>query len=394
MGTRTTLLLNESAGSETAAFFGRYHPDIETLPGFAELERRRWFDLRSRLVRVRTLRDAIQKLAPDLIVANEASECRFLWVYSLAGRIHLPPVVTFVHGSPFQFANDRTKYALVFRRHLLDIRAGDPVYRDLIPIQAPRMGLFDRLRLEFESAVSRAAIRMCRIVLALSHKNRSEIESLYGIRNVEVVCPGGYTCEDLDLAIQRPTPPLLGEVTRPILLSVCRLVAKKRVDLLLRAFQAFLKRDPLSAATLVVGGRGPEETSLRKLAEDLGLAQRVRLVGFIPDSELRDWYENSDVFLSADNADYDLTVMMALPVARKIVVTTQYEVPPELASLRRFFFVSSPDPAGLATAIASALATTVAPLDDNDRRELQSLTWESYFREVLDRSRRAISSPP
>jgi glycosyltransferase involved in cell wall biosynthesis len=393
-GAHTTLLLHEPISSKTGAFFSAYHP-VEVLPGFAPAESgvfRRWLDLPGRSIRrVRNLRETIKALAPNLIVANGVGECRTLWYYSLGGRIPLPPIVTFIHGSPFQFANDSTKYAIVFRRHFSDIRDADSVYRELIPIEAPHMNPCYRIKWELECAAFQPAVRMSRLVFVLSHKNRKEVERLFGIRNVEVACPGGYAREHLFPDTQRRPPAFMAGMSRPVLLSVSRLVAKKRVDLLIRAFRVFLDRDPRSMATLVIGGVGPEEASLRNLAHTIGLAERVQFVGFIRDSELRGWYGSSDLFLSADNADYDLSVMMALPEARKIVVTTQYEVPLALSSLRRFFFVAWPNADSYAETIARALATPVASLDDTDQRELQSMTWESYFGDVLDRSRLAIS---
>ena len=41
-----------------------------------------------------------------LIIAESPIEARFLWVYALGGRLALPPVVTFIHGSPFQFDDE------------------------------------------------------------------------------------------------------------------------------------------------------------------------------------------------------------------------------------------------------------------------------------------------
>ena len=392
MGFQVTLLIHEAISSKKGTFLEACHSDIAVLPGFALTESRAWYSAPTRFLRrVRSLHKMMKALAPDLIVANGPSEARFLWVYSLAGRLPLAPIVTFLHGSPFQFADDQTKYALAFRRHFSLIRAADPVYREVIPIKCPEMKLNERIKSEIECFVVRAGVRMSRLVFVLSHKNRMEMELLYGIRNVQVVCPGGFGREDL-LQQDRPYQPLSAELSGPVFLSVCRLIKKKRVDLLLRAFRGFIDRERQCKATFVIGGMGPEETSLRELAATLGVADRIRFAGFIPDADLLNWYRNCDLFLSADNADYDLTVMMALLAARKIVVSTQYEAPPGLPALRRFFFVASPNPAAYAEAIDLALATSVAPLDDADRSELDSMTWESYFRTLLDRSQ-SLASP-
>jgi glycosyltransferase involved in cell wall biosynthesis len=245
------------------------------------------------------------------------------------------------------------------------------------------MKLMERIRFEFDCVALRAGVRMSQEVLVLSEKNRREVERLYGIRNVEVLCPGGYARKDLDPAIRRKSPTPARGVGRPILLSVCRLIRKKRVDVLIRAFRIFLDREPQSTATLFIGGTGVDEGPLRNLAQTLGLGNRVRFLGFVSDCELCDWYSACDLFLSADNADYDLTVMRALPEAKKIVVSTQYQIPNGLASLHRLFFAASANPDSFAEAIAQALGAPVSCLDATDLNELQSMTWETYFNVLL-----------
>ena len=76
------------------------------------------------------------------------------------------------------------------------------------------------------------------------------------------------------------------------------------------------------------------------------------------------------------------------------MVSTQYDIPAGLASLRRFFFVAPPTAEGYAKTIAAALAQSVGPPGEADRRELDSLCWESYFAAILEHSRRAIAAAP
>jgi len=387
MGMRTTLLLHEPLLPEIAEFFRPYHFEIVIVPGFSangSAAKGRFNRLLRFFRQVRKLRATLKALAPSLVVAADGpNDCYLLWLYSLAGLIRLPPTVTFIHGSPFQFADDVTKHSLVFRRHLSAIRSEDPVYREIIPSEAPAMGRRQRVRLEIECYGLRAATHINRVVFVLTEKNRKEVERLYRIRNVQVLSPGGFRRMSLADASQNSLPSAAAGIGRPILLSVCRLIAKKRVDLLIRAFSIFLDQNPQSTANLVIGGTGPEKDSLRDLADELGLDERVWFVGFIPDCDLQGWYQASDVFLSADNADYDLSVMMALPERRKVIVSTQYDIPAGLSSLRRFFFVAEPSPQGYGESIAHALATTVPNASQGDECELQALTWESYFEEFF-----------
>jgi glycosyltransferase involved in cell wall biosynthesis len=239
--------------------------------------------------------------------------------------------------------------------------------------------------MEIESAISRLAVRAAKEVFVLSHKNRIEVEQLYGIDNVIVACPGGYREEDLERLSSGVHFGWANESGPPLVLSLCRLVRKKRVDLLLRAFRSYLDSHSESRAILVIAGDGPERGSLEELSAALALEGRVQFIGFVGDENLSDLYERASVFVSADNADYDLTVMAALAAACKIVITTQYELPGSLQSLRRCFFQSDATPDGLAAAMDQALTSPATLLGEQDRQELGKLTWESYFGTILQR---------
>jgi glycosyltransferase involved in cell wall biosynthesis len=77
-----------------------------------------------------------------------------------------------------------------------------------------------------------------------------------------------------------------------ILLYMGRLIFRKRVDLLLRAFA---KLEPMSEAQCIVVGGGEEAESLEALALELKLGSRVRFIG--PVDNVRDFYWLSDVFV-------------------------------------------------------------------------------------------------
>jgi glycosyltransferase involved in cell wall biosynthesis len=64
-------------------------------------------------------------------------------------------------------------------------------------------------------------------------------------------------------------------------LFVGRLAEKKGVDVLLRALA------DVPEATLVVGGEGPDDSTLRALSQDLGIGGRVRFVGRLSRDQLR-----------------------------------------------------------------------------------------------------------
>lgn len=80
---------------------------------------------------------------------------------------------------------------------------------------------------------------------------------------------------------------------RHVLLAVGRLDRQKGFDLLLRAFDLIAARFP--TWDLVIVGDGPERLALEQMVRDLGLAQRVVLVGRA--GNVGDWYRRADLYV-------------------------------------------------------------------------------------------------
>lgn len=78
--------------------------------------------------------------------------------------------------------------------------------------------------------------------------------------------------------------------SRFTVLFVSRLVKRKGAEILIRS----LPRIP-KAHVLVVGS-GPEAANLRRVAEDVDVADRVQFVGRVPDEMLPEYYAAADVF--------------------------------------------------------------------------------------------------
>jgi phosphatidylinositol alpha-1,6-mannosyltransferase len=80
-----------------------------------------------------------------------------------------------------------------------------------------------------------------------------------------------------------------------VFVSVCRLLEKKGIDNALRAF-ARLEPGHADCRYLIVG-TGPYEPELRRLALELGVADRVVFAGAVAESDLVEHYRLGDVFV-------------------------------------------------------------------------------------------------
>lgn len=80
-----------------------------------------------------------------------------------------------------------------------------------------------------------------------------------------------------------------------LLLSVQRLASIKRVDVLISVMPRIVERDP--RAILVLVGKGEEEASLRRLAEESGVTENVRFAGYVSSAQLPIYFASADIFV-------------------------------------------------------------------------------------------------
>lgn len=115
-------------------------------------------------------------------------------------------------------------------------------------------------------------------------------------------------------------PPKLGEAYRAgefgdYVLSVGRLDPLKRFDLLIRALAE--TRNPVRCR---IAGTGPDREALGQLAERLGVADRVELLGFVEDAALVDLYAGClGVFYAPYDEDYGYVTIEAFKSGKPVV---------------------------------------------------------------------------
>jgi glycosyltransferase involved in cell wall biosynthesis len=87
----------------------------------------------------------------------------------------------------------------------------------------------------------------------------------------------------------------------PLLLTVARLIPHKGQDIVLRALAALTAEYPTLRYAMI--GTGPDESRLRKLAEDLKVSDRVIFAGPVSDDEVAEAYATSTVYLGLSRLD-------------------------------------------------------------------------------------------
>lgn len=138
-----------------------------------------------------------------------------------------------------------------------------------------------------------------------------------------------------------------------LLLSARRLEPRMGLDRLLHALCRLEHED----VVLTVAGTGSLAESLRRLAEELGLASRVRFLGRIPDEQLTDWLRAADLFVLPTIAyeGFGMATAEALASGTPVVGTAIGATAELLEPLDPRLVTEGVEPPALATAIDAAL---------------------------------------
>ncbi len=114
----------------------------------------------------------------------------------------------------------------------------------------------------------------------------------------------------------------------PTILFTGRLAVEKNVDVLIEALSVL----PAELdAHLELVGDGEQRPALEKLARGLGVADRVRFRGYVPDEELRAAYLRADVFCQPGTAELQSLVTLEAMAASRPVVLADARALPHLA---------------------------------------------------------------
>jgi D-inositol-3-phosphate glycosyltransferase len=147
-------------------------------------------------------------------------------------------------------------------------------------------------RVRMERALARTVDR----IVATSTDEVTELVRMGAARDRISVVPSGVDVEHFT-----PDGPIAAKGARPRLLCVGRLVPRKGVDTVIRALAAVPDAELVIAGGPDPEGLGadPEAQRLSRLAAQLGVADRVRLIGAVPRPDLPALLRSADLVVCA-----------------------------------------------------------------------------------------------
>lgn len=180
----------------------------------------------------------------------------------------------------------------------------------------------------------------------------------------------------------------------PVVMAIGRLAQNKGYDLLIQAFLGVAQRHPRATLFLAVGGASvkPAEkevlNALQEQVSQLGLVDRVRFNGFVPDEELPDYYRAADVFaLSSRYEPFGMTAIEAMACGTPTVVTLHGGLCSEVTFGREALCADPFDSEDLGIMIHKALAdpALASRLSRYGARKVRRLfTWASLAPRLVE----------
>ncbi|MEO8205008.1 MAG: glycosyltransferase [Chthoniobacterales bacterium] len=182
------------------------------------------------------------------------------------------------------------------------------------------------------------------------------------------------------------------------LLQACRLIEKKGVDASLWAFAKFANTHP--DAEFTIAGEGPKKERLEKLATELGIAEKVKWVGFLSQSALQDTLRRTHLFLhpskttgDGDREGIPNAMLEAMAAGVPVLATEHGGIPEAVTNGSEGFLVPEGDIPQLSAALEKLTADPVrysemsrAAFDRIHREfstEAQTANLEKIYSELL-----------
>ncbi len=226
--------------------------------------------------------------------------------------------------------------------------------------------------------VERAVYSSASKLIVLSEAFQDILVNRYGVNPDRIsIIPGG-----IDLVKFRPTE---RDAARRILgwpqdariaFSVRRLVPRMGLESLIDAVAS------IPSLTLVIGGTGPLEQTLRRQCAALGLAHRVIFTGFIPDDLLPAAYSAADFSVVPSEAleGFGLVALESLACGRPVLVTPVGGLPEIVTPLDPALVMHRSISESLHLA---ATRPDLLPSGEKCRAHASGFSWSTISRRVL-----------
>ena len=280
-------------------------------------------------------------------------------------------------GQVFQIPNNYIRQSQYYKKHIDYINSNLAECGES-KINIVKLPLFYKALNELKGFLLYHSFKQSKYIFCLSNKVKKEIKVVYN-KEAKIIRAGlrqnelkEFTNSNYDNSSVNP---------RPIILSVCRLVKHKRVDLCIEAME--ILKGLNSNFIFNIGGSGPELGTLKDKVNKLDLGSHVVFLGYIDEEELINNYYNCEVFLTMDSADFDITPLYALALGKKVVIPKMMDLVDSEKQHNNIYY-SNPTPSSIANNVNGAILKNGMDALKYNRFNLEKNTFEYNFKYMLN----------
>lgn len=227
------------------------------------------------------------------------------------------------------------------------------------------------------AARASASIGVCRALMNRLAELGADPEKLHVLRN-------GVDLDRFQPVNREVARQQLGlPVDRRIMLSVGHLIERKGHHVAIEALSQL--KDHL----LVIAGSGPELTSLQRLAKNLGVEERVRFAGQIPNEQLKQWYSAADVLtLCSSREGWANVLLESMACGTPVVATSIWGTPEVVSCPSAGVLMKHRDAASLVAAVIKI--RSLSPQRDDTRAYAEQFSWAATTNGQIELFRRIV----
>ena len=207
-----------------------------------------------------------------------------------------------------------------------------------------------RLNVTFKRLIERAVYPSANAFITLSEAFRQLLVAEYQVnRELVHVIPPAVNLERFVPGDRQQARQRLGwPQDATVLLCVRRLARRMGLEILIDAFKQIADSHPDSL--LFFGGSGALRDELNSKIVSAGLAERVRLLGFIPDDRLATAYQAADLSIMPSQSleGFGLSTLESLACGTPVVVTPVGGLPESVEALNPKLVLSDKGPEAIA----------------------------------------------
>jgi len=222
------------------------------------------------------------------------------------------------------------------------------------------------------AAERRIAHRATAIVVLSQFSNRQLLQ----LHDREaVLIPGGVDSERFRPMGEEPSDNTFR------LITVRNLVPRMGLPQLIRAVSLLP-----SHIELTIGGRGPLRRKLMRLIRSLGLSERVRLAGHVPDEDLPFFYSSANWFVLPTVAleGFGLVTLESLSCGTPVLGTRIGATPELLEKFDPQWIIEKPTPKEIAATILRVIEKPAPSPNDLHQRVAQKFDWGNIAKRYLE----------